>query len=164
VVVFCFGIGAHPFHIPVAVVNDECPPNFECQDSLSRSFLDSIDPYFINQYNYTHFEDGLKAVKSGLMWAVIHIKPNFSQSLEHRLIFESDGEEFENITIEQSTVKIYADLTNKIISITMRRVLEESFLHFAQNSLNDYGYNPKLATPPIMVGKAIYGSDDKRRG
>jgi hypothetical protein len=97
------------------------------------------------------------------MWAVIHIKPNFSQSLEQRLTFEFD-EEFENITIEQSTVRIYADLTNEIISIAMRRVLEESFLNFAKNSLNDYGYNPRIATPPIMVGKAIYGSDNKHKG
>jgi ABC-type multidrug transport system ATPase subunit len=164
VIIFCFGIGAHPFDIPVAVVNDECPPNIECQHSLSKNFLNSIDPYFINQYNYTDFEDGLKAVKSGLMWAVIYIKPNFSQSLEHRLTFEFEEEEAENITIEQSTVRIYADLTNKIISITMRRVLEESFINFAQNALNDYGYNPKLATPPIIVGKAIYGSDNKHKG
>ena len=43
VILFCICIGADPFNIPVAIVNDEDPP------FLSKMFLDKLDPYLVHQ-------------------------------------------------------------------------------------------------------------------
>lgn len=78
VILFCICIGADPFNIPVAIVNEEDPP------FLSRIFLDKIDPYLVNQRNYSDFDVALKAVEKGEMWGVLHIPPKFSLSLQRR--------------------------------------------------------------------------------
>lgn len=43
VILFCICIGADPFNIPVAIVNEENPP------LLSKLFLDKLDPYLVQQ-------------------------------------------------------------------------------------------------------------------
>lgn len=43
VILFCICIGADPFNIPVAIVNEEDPP------FLSKLFLDKLDPYLVHQ-------------------------------------------------------------------------------------------------------------------
>ena len=43
VILFCICIGADPFNIPVAIVNEEQPP------FLSKLFLDKLDPYLVQQ-------------------------------------------------------------------------------------------------------------------
>lgn len=43
VILFCICIGADPFNIPVAIVNEEDPP------FLSKMFLDKLDPYLVHQ-------------------------------------------------------------------------------------------------------------------
>jgi ABC-type Fe3+/spermidine/putrescine transport system ATPase subunit len=43
VILFCICIGADPFNIPVAIVNEEEPP------FLSKLFLDKLDPYLVHQ-------------------------------------------------------------------------------------------------------------------
>ena len=44
------------------------------------------------------------------MWGVLHIPKRFSQALLERLF---QGEDVSNQTIEESTIKIYPDLTSK---------------------------------------------------
>jgi ABC-type sulfate/molybdate transport systems ATPase subunit len=46
VILFCICIGADPFNIPVAIVNEESPP------FLSKLFLDKLDPYLVQQVSY----------------------------------------------------------------------------------------------------------------
>ncbi|CAG2112185.1 unnamed protein product [Medioppia subpectinata] len=61
VILFCLCIGADPFNINVAIVNEEFPP------FLSRIFLDKINPHLVNQYNFSSFDDAINAVKRGEM-------------------------------------------------------------------------------------------------
>lgn len=49
VILFCICIGADPFNIPVAIVNEEQPP------FLSKLFLDKLDPYLVQQVSYEAF-------------------------------------------------------------------------------------------------------------
>lgn len=161
VILFSYCIGAHPFHIPVAIVNQDHDGN------LSKLFLAGVDSYLVNQHEYTRLSDALYAVKKGYMWGAVHIKPNFSESLDQRLIFLSDpDDEGDNSTIEGSTIKIYADLTNKITSITMKRTFEEAFQRFLRAWLEFDGFNltnRNLAQLPVMV-YPIYGEDLKYKG
>lgn len=46
VILFCICIGADPFNIPVAIVNEEQPP------FLSKLFLDKLDPYLVQQVSF----------------------------------------------------------------------------------------------------------------
>jgi hypothetical protein len=43
VILFCLCIGADPFNISVAIVNEEDPP------FLSKIFLEKIDPHLVHQ-------------------------------------------------------------------------------------------------------------------
>lgn len=96
VILFCICIGADPFNIPVAIVNEENPP------LLSKLFLDKLDPYLVQQVsslphssstadmvtvaqnNFTNFTEAIDAVKRGEMWGVLHIKDRFTINLQRR--------------------------------------------------------------------------------
>lgn len=78
VILFCICIGADPFNIPVAIVNEEDPP------ILSKLFLGKLDPYLVHQTNFTNFTEAIEAVKRGEMWGVLHIKDRFSLNLQRR--------------------------------------------------------------------------------
>ena len=108
VILFCICIGADPFNIPVAIVNEEQPP------FLSKLFLDKLDPYLVQQVsgncadllardfltrlpfplplfpsssrqnNFTNVTEAIDAVKRGEMWGVLHIKDRFSLNLQKR--------------------------------------------------------------------------------
>jgi len=148
VILFCICIGADPFNIPVAIVNEEDPP------FLSKLFLDKLDPYLVHQNKFENFSDAIDAVKRGEMWGVLHIKDRFSLNLQRRLIL---GENVDNQTIEDSTIKVYPDLTNQQISYTMERTFKEAFMSFARDTLDTLGRNPSLAELPLSLGEPIYG-------
>ncbi|KAI1295551.1 ABC transporter G family member 20 [Halotydeus destructor] len=148
VILFCICIGADPFNIPVAIVNHEDPP------FLSKIFLDKLDPYLVNQHNFSNFDDAIDAVKRGEMWGVLHIKERFSLNIQKRMIL---GEQVDNQTIEDSTIKVYPDLTNQQISYTMERTFKEAFIGFARDSLDLLGRNPQLSEFPLALGDPVYG-------
>ncbi|RWS22548.1 ABC transporter G family member 20-like protein [Leptotrombidium deliense] len=89
------------------------------------------------------------------MWGVLHIRPNFSEALIQRSQF---FEEVDNETVQEGTMRIYADLSNKILSVTLQRALQEAIQTFIVDSLNTLNYNPKLFEYPIKIEHTIYGS------
>lgn len=103
VILFCICIGADPFNIPLAVVNEDEGIVY------SRDFLKQLDSYVVDQHNFTSVEEGKEAVRNGSMWGVLHIPSRFSQALLARML---RGEEVDNKTIEDSTIRVYPDLTS----------------------------------------------------
>jgi hypothetical protein len=79
VILFCICIGADPFNIPLAVVDDD-------QHALSRQFLDNLDPYIVTQHRFPTVDEGKMAVRNGSMWGVLHIPGNFTLSLIKRFV------------------------------------------------------------------------------
>lgn len=75
VILFCICIGADPFNIPLAVVNEDTGQIY------SRDFLAELDPYIVDQHNFTSVDEGKEAVRNGSMWGVLHIPERFSQAL-----------------------------------------------------------------------------------
>ena len=63
VILFCICIGADPFNIPVAIVNEEEPP------FLSKLFLDKLDPYLVHQVSFIFVNILIRIAKS-------HLKPH----------------------------------------------------------------------------------------
>ncbi|XP_025018058.1 ABC transporter G family member 20 [Tetranychus urticae] len=148
VILFCICIGADPFNIPLAVVNEDTGQIY------SRDFLKELDPYIVDQHNFTSVDEGKEAVRNGSMWGVLHIPERFSQALLARML---RGEEVDNKTIEDSTIKVYPDLTNQQISYTMERTFKEAFQEFAKKALTAAGRNPALAEFPLALGEPVYG-------
>lgn len=152
IILFCICIGGDPFDIKVAIVNEESPPY------LSSIFIKNLDPYFIEQHNFTDLDEAREEVKRNRLWGVIHIQSNFSDALIARLNAHNVGDP-DNQTIEESKVLIYADLTDRLISLTVERSLEESYQDFVKEVLKDeFSVSPQLATLPIVLKDPIYGS------
>jgi ABC-type multidrug transport system ATPase subunit len=147
-IMFCICIGGTPSHLHVAVVNQEDPPY------LSSILLKSINPYILKQINYTSLEDGLEDVRRGKIWGVLLIKQNFSEGIQQRIFFD---EEATNDTIESSNVRLYADLTNKVLGITLDTVLTHTFEDFVKDALIELGANPNIGKLPVEVGSTVYG-------
>lgn len=152
IVLFGICIGGDPFDIKIAIVNEESPPY------LSDIFINNLDPYFIDKYIYNTTIDAENAVKRNELWGYIHIQSNFSDSLIARLNAHNLGDP-DKYTIDASKVIIYADVTDKLISVTIERSLEESYQDFIKAVLKDeFDVSPQLATLPIVLGEPVYGS------
>lgn len=147
-VMFCICIGGTPSHLPVAVVNQEDPPY------LSKILLESINPYILKQINYSSFDEGIEDVKRGKIWGVLLIKQNFSEGIQQRIFFDEDAT---NETIESSNVRLYADLTNKVLGITLDTVLTHTFEDFIREALIELGSNPRIGQLPVQLGSTVYG-------
>lgn len=151
IILFGICIGGDPFDIKLGIVNDESPPN------LSELLIESLDPYFVSPVNFSSREEASYAVERNQIWGYIHIQSNFSEALIARMDAHDRGDP-DNETIAASKVKIYADLTDKLISLTMERTLEESYQDFIKAALVEFGVQSELATLPIVpVDPPIYG-------
>lgn len=151
-VMFCVCIGGTPAQLPIGVINDD-------NDSqLSRILLKSLNSYILKQMPYNSFDRAVEDVKRGHIWGVLHIPANFSDSFLTRVFFDED---VSNETIKQSNVRLYADLTNKILGVTMDTVLVQTFEDFTSQALIELGYSPSLGRFPLELGETVYGSFSK---
>ena len=152
VILFCLCIGGEPFDVPVAVVNDELVPKSSVQ------FLNGLNRKIIRQVKYDNLTSAMEAVRRGRVWGAIHIPDKYSEHLQSRLIM---GEEVTNETISNGTIRVYPDLTNLHLALTLENTFRETFLNFSRNSLEDLGYDRSLADLPIQIGKPVYGTLNK---
>lgn len=104
VILFCLCIGGEPFDVPVAIVNEESIPR------ASLQFLNGLDRRVIRQVKYDNLSSAIDAVKQGHVWGALHIPDKYSQNLQSRLIM---GEEVNNETLTNGTIRVYPDLTSK---------------------------------------------------
>ncbi|RWS12474.1 ABC transporter G family member 20-like protein [Dinothrombium tinctorium] len=148
IVLLCICVGGDPFDVRVGIVNDENPVN------LSSIFIKSLDFFYIDLRNYSDMQTAIADIKQTKLWGVIHIPANFTQCLGMRVQFDR---EFENDVINCSTIKIRADQTNKLITLTMERSLEHSYQSFLQAALSEFDLNPRIAQVPIALGETIHG-------
>lgn len=154
ILLFNVCVGETPKDIQISIVNEEQPAN------LSAVYLAKLNPEMIRQVNYTNITLALESVRSGASWAVMRIPSNFSNALIERTQFqvENSNDEMANDTIFQSTIVLNADLTNKVLLITIQRSLELSFGKFLNETLIDMGYKPNLLSMPMRLQEVIYGS------
>lgn len=150
---FCCCIGTTPKNIAVGVVNNESPA------LLSALYLQQIDESMIHLIHYETEKQAAHAVASQYIWGYLLIHQNYSESLIRRAHFQETSEAITNETIHLSTIHIHADITNKVLSVTMMRSLESSFIKFLRLTLISLEYNSKLADLPVKIGQTIYGSD-----
>ena len=151
IILFGICIGGDPFDIKVGIVNDENPPY------LSDLFIQHLDTYFINALSYSNISSAKDDVFSGKLWGYIHFNSNYSDALIARLNAHDWGDP-DNETIAQSRLLVHADLTDKLISLTIERSLEETYQEFAKSLFKEFNLQPELATLPIVPAAPVYGS------
>lgn len=153
---FCCCIGTTPSNITIGVVNNESPA------LLSALFIQQVDTSVINLIYYGSPKDASDAVANQIIWGYLYFHSNFSESLIRRAHFQDSPNPIANETITESTIFVHADVTNKVLAVTMMRSLESSYMKFLRTTLLDLDYNPRLADAPITIGYSIYGSASDR--
>lgn len=156
VVLFCICVGNDPFDIPVAVVNEES--SADSIAALSTQFLKSINSHLVKQVNYSDLNLAIDSVRSGQNWGVLHIPENFTLSI-HKRFAGVDGD-LDDSTLENSTIKVYPDMTNQPIGHAMEVAFRRAYSDLSKQTFEFLGLNPALSDPPIRMESAIYGKID----
>jgi len=156
VILFCICVGNDPFDIPVAIVNEES--STDSIAALSGQFLRSIDSHLVRQVNFTNLDKAIESVRTGKNWGVIHIPENFTISIHKR--FAGLEVELDDATLENSTIKVYPDMTNQPIGHAMEVAFRRAYNDLSKQTFEFLGLNPALSDPPIKMEAAIYGKID----
>lgn len=159
VILFCICVGNDPFDIRVAIVNEESAANTSLA-ALSTQFLSAIDHKLVRQVGYGSLDDALTSVRSGHNWGVVHIPENFTISIHKR--FAGMEMELDDATLENSTIKVYPDMTNQPIGHAMEVAFRRAYSDLSKQTFEFLGLNPALADPPIRMESAVYGKIDMR--
>ena len=154
VILFCICVGNDPFDIPVAVVNEESSAEGSIA-ALSTQFLHSIDRHLVRQVSYGNLQEAIESVRLGQNWGVVHIPENFTLSVHKR--FTGLEGEIEDSTLENSTIKVYPDMTNQPIGHAMEVAFRRAYNDLSKQTFDFLGLNPALSDPPIRMQEAIYG-------
>jgi len=148
VILFCTCIGQHPYDISVAVYNEEPSGHF------SNWFLRHIDNNTVIQKPYHSFDSAIEAVKNGEAWAALVIGHNFSSALQMRVLMTGD---VDNQTIEMSSIHLYPDMTNQMISLKLYESITQSFINFGKEVLALMGQSTAMVELPVVLENPIYG-------
>lgn len=95
----------------------------------------------------------------GKNWGVIHIPENFTISIHKRFAGIEAGE-LDESTLENSTIKVYPDMTNQPIGHAMEVAFKRAYHDLSRQTFEFLGLNPALSDPPIRTEQAIYGKVD----
>lgn len=156
VILFCICVGNDPFDIPVAIVNEES--SADSVAALSSQFLKSIDSHLVRQVNFSNLEQAIESVRTGKNWGVVHIPENFTISIHKR--FAGIEGEIDDVTLENSTIKVYPDMTNQPIGHAMEVAFRRAYHDLSKQTFDFLGLNPALSDPPIRMESAVYGKID----
>lgn len=96
----------------------------------------------------------MESVQQGDTWAALLIGENFTQALQTRFMM---GNGAGKLTLENSKVHVYLDMTNQLIGYKLRRTLMESFQKFAKAQLELIGLDASHAELPVQFEIPIYG-------
>ena len=152
ITLFGICIGGDPFDVKLGIVNEELTPH------MSKLFIQHLDPYFVQLHHLSSEAEAKGMVLRTELWGYLHIQSNFSESLIARLDAHNRGDPSDE-TINSSRILIHADLTDRLVSLTIQRSLDQSFQDFMRSALIEFGVKEEIATLPIVPSDPpIYGS------
>lgn len=124
-------IGQNPYNIPLAVYNGDS------KQTLSRLFLESIDKNYIHLTEYSDNKTAHNSVVDGTNYMSIVFKERFSQSFEKRIenLLEMKAQD-----LDQSEIKLSADLSNTALIIYIFKYFFDAFERFSQKMSKTFGY------------------------
>ncbi|XP_074596813.1 ABC transporter G family member 23-like isoform X2 [Brevipalpus obovatus] len=158
IMLFALCIGGQPFGIPLGIVNSES------DSDLGNYFVQGLDPHLFRTQNYTALEEAMDAARNREIWGILHIPNQFSQAITD-LLYHPEESRF----IEQAHIRLHADLTDKVISQTMLRYLDDYSVDFVGDVIRSDAKDKKkiqisqfIANLPIKMGDPIYGQLEKK--
>ena len=103
--------------------------------------------------------NALDSVRRSVCWGVLLFPANFTEALTERAQSQAEtrAEEANATIIEQSTIRLHADLSNRILSVTMQRSLDTTLQNFLEGVLQELGLRASLLQLPIRLEQPIYG-------
>nr|CAH7736596.1 unnamed protein product [Callosobruchus chinensis] len=167
VILFCLAIGGDPKDLKLAIVNHEanytnmsyqyCPTKLGCKmENLSCRYLEALNVSTIEKNYYPDPESARRAVREGEAWGAMYFTENFTDALVARMAL---GKEADEETLDQSEIRVWLDMSNQQIGITLQRDLQLSYQNFTKDILRDCDINEELASLPISFKDPIYGSN-----
>jgi hypothetical protein len=113
----------------------------------------------LNQEPYQNLSAAKDAVRSTRCWAVLHFPSNFTRALTDRAYrqAETGHEEPDKNLLNQSTIRLHADLTNRLLTALISRSIDHSLLAFLNQMMPRLGLRSALLQAPIRLEKPIYG-------
>ena len=150
VILFCVCIGRDPFNIPVAIYNQEGPAG-----DYSNWFLEKLNNNTITQVQHPSLESALDSVRNGQAWGAMSIGSNFSQALQLRVMLAGS---VDNVTVDQSNIEMYLDMTNQIIGYHLQRSILYAWRSFSAEVAVEMGQNPSAFEFPVKFETPVYGS------
>ncbi|CAH2004702.1 unnamed protein product [Acanthoscelides obtectus] len=167
VILFCLAIGGDPKDLKLAIVNHEanytnmtyqyCPTKPGCKmEFLSCRYLEALNVSTIEKVYYPDPNAARLAVSEGEAWGAMYFTENFTDALVARMAL---GKEADEETLDQSEIRVWLDMSNQQIGITLQRDLQLSYQNFTKDILRDCDINEALASLPISFKDPIYGSN-----
>nr|CAI5851715.1 unnamed protein product [Callosobruchus analis] len=125
-------------------------------ENLSCRYLEALNVSTIEKVYYPDPESARMAVREGEAWGAMYFTENFTDALVARMAL---GKEADEETLDQSEIRVWLDMSNQQIGITLQRDLQLSYQNFTKDILRDCDINEELASLPISFKDPIYGSN-----
>lgn len=152
ITLFCVCIGNDPFHLHLAVINNDTGI---LGFNLGHQYLDQLDSYTVYQDNYTGlgYSEAYDSVKQGHTWGVISLGANFSVDLMERF----QGGNISDAVLNGSSINVQLDMTNQQVALILQEKITDAFQTFAMKMLEKFHLNPRLASLPVVLKEPVYG-------
>ncbi|XP_078262086.1 ABC transporter G family member 20 [Rhinoraja longicauda] len=140
----CLCIGGNPRDLPVAVVDNDTG-----QPALSHRLLWHLDNNTIIQVHLNQ-SDAIEGIKDGKYWGVIGFGANYTQDI----LLRATQRKIEEGTVDRGSIRVWLDMTNEQIALTIERKVQEAYEGFVEELLHNYS----IWTPvPVKIEKPVYG-------
>ncbi|KAK5638425.1 hypothetical protein RI129_012720 [Pyrocoelia pectoralis] len=155
--IYCAAIGHKPVNFTVSIVNLEVK---NCSDQeiycdskqLSCAFLEYLAQKQLLMTFYSNEDDAIESVQKGQSYASITIKSNYSNALRERA-YEWNRPSLSDI--EESTIEVFRDVSNRYMSVYMQAMLYETFQNFLHVYVESCGINKDAIKIPLRW-KSLY--------
>nr|XP_022905336.1 ABC transporter G family member 20-like isoform X2 [Onthophagus taurus] len=121
--------------------------NHQCDfQQLSCRFLDDFNDEHIKKIFYTDFKVAMEDAIHGKVVGVLYISKTFTEALRERM---ENNHKIDNETLSLSEIKVWLDMSNRQIGLTLKSKLLAKFVHFQKKLFKDCEYLEKLIDQPL---------------
>ncbi|KAI2474063.1 ATP binding cassette (ABC) protein subfamily G member, 20-like [Diabrotica virgifera virgifera] len=167
---FLTSVGRDVSNIPIGIVNNELmdcanfTPNgttdpfafFQCHFyNMSCRFLTHLEDPMINKIFYPNIDDAMLGVKQGDISGIIYMPKNFSENFELRF----DTRDPDDIVVDFSQIKVWLDMSNYQIALSMKQKLIEKYKDFQESVFTECKFVLKLYDQPLRMDNFYVGSN-----
>ncbi|XP_014239916.1 ABC transporter G family member 20-like [Cimex lectularius] len=160
---YCISFGQNPKTLNVILVSDELKGGcgstvltFNCSSSFTCPFVWELERFMKIEIS-PDLDRATHSVQQNEAWAVIDVPTNFSTSLYDR-IFE--GQNVDNMTLDQSTIYVTMDMSNYIIANLLRKKIGDAYVNFKKKLMDSCSLPRKVALTPVKFMEPIFGDSD----